>query len=537
MNLAAGINPATLAGLQNPAISSFPIFTLSGYLGSVLTGQDNDGRPKSQNRAMYELADNLTWVKGKHVLKFGTRIIRRSIELIDSRTSDGSFNYSGIMTQDPASSAGTGDAFADWMLGYPASASRGNYATFWGGIGSYWHFYGQDDWKVNDRLTLNLGLRYEYSPWLTPYLGQGAGFDPTQARPIIVSSSTDMIDLAAQPDASLGYQLYGNFIQTTHQAGLPLTITNKDHTQFAPRIGFAWRPFGEKTVIRGGFGQFYQLESTNIRLNFNFLPFALVETLNAPTNVVPTQATANFFLNQAFGAGLSPSQSPVSWEPLPERADVASDPRFSFGVQRQLPAGMVLSVDYVGTVGRHLPGSLDINDPPAGPGSVQARRPYTNYGTISYNTQNGDSSYNSLQARLDKRFSAGVWYQASYTFSKSLTRQEIPAMGGNGYMNKALSSFDVPQLLTVGLGYELPFGRGKRYLSHAGKLTDAFLGGWQYQTIDNFHSGVPYTPTISRDVANIGVGSQHPNLVGAGCQTSGSLNNYFVLSNFAVPSA
>jgi hypothetical protein len=196
---------------------------------------------------------------------------------------------------------------------------------------------------------------------------------------------------------------------------------------------------------------------------------------------------------------------------------------------------MVLGVDYVGTTGRHLPGSLDINDPPAGAGSVQARRPYTDYGTITYNTQNSSSSYNALQARLDKRFSAGLWYLVSYTFSKSITRQEVPAMGGNGYMNKALSSFDVPQLLTVGLGYELPFGRGKHFLSNAGRLSDAFLGGWQYQTIDNFHSGVPYTPTISRDVANIGVGSQHPNLVGTGCRKSGSLNNYFILSDFAVP--
>ena len=191
IDTAAGIDPSTLAGLQNPATATFPIFTLSGYLGTVFTGQVNDGRPKSQNRSMYELADSLTWIKGRHVLKFGTRITRRSAELIDSRTSDGSFTYSGIMTQNPASSSGTGDAFADWMLGYPASASRGNYATYWGGIGTYWHFYAQDDWKVSDTLTLNLGLRYEYSPWMTPYRGQGAGFDPTQVQPIIVSSSTD----------------------------------------------------------------------------------------------------------------------------------------------------------------------------------------------------------------------------------------------------------------------------------------------------------------------------------------------------------
>jgi len=89
------------------------------------------------------MTDNLTWIKGKQILTFGTRITRRSIEFTDTRDHDGSFSYTGVMTQNPASSSGTGDAFADWMLGYPASAIRGNPATWWGGIGTYWHFYAQ----------------------------------------------------------------------------------------------------------------------------------------------------------------------------------------------------------------------------------------------------------------------------------------------------------------------------------------------------------------------------------------------------------
>jgi hypothetical protein len=538
MDLAAGIVPSTLQGLQNPATSTFPIFTISNYLGSTFTGQDNDGRPKEQDRSMYELADSMTWVKGKHVLKFGTRISRHSTELIDSRTSDGSFSFNGVMTQNPASSAGTGDAFADWLLGYPSSASRGNYATFWGGIGTYWHFYGQDDWKVTDRLTLNLGLRYEYSPWLTPYKGQGAGFDPDLAQPIIVSSNTDTINLNAQPDAPTGYALYKNYIQTTHQAGLPLTVTNIDRLQFAPRVGFAYRPFGDKTVFRGGYGQFYQIESTNVRLNFNFLPFALVESLTSTTNVVPTDTTANYYQGAPFAAGLNPAKSPVSWEPLPTHAQMAVNPHYSFGVQRELPFMMVLSVDYVGTAGRHLPGTLNINDPTAGPGNVQARRPYQNFGTIAYNTQNGASSYNSLQAKLQKHNSAGLSYLLSYTFSKSLTRQEVIAMGGNGFMNTGLSSFDIPELFTISVDYALPFGTGQRIQSHAGRLEDALIGGWHYQTISNFHSGLPFTPTISKDVANIGASAEHPNVVGGTrCQRVSSLANSFNIAAFTVPAA
>ena len=538
MDLAAGIDPSTLAGLQVVGTSSFPIFSVSNYLGGNLTGQFGDGRPKGQNRNLYEWADNLTWERGRHLLKLGTMIEYNECLLFDSRTSDGSYSFTGVMTQNPASSTGTGDAFADWLLGYPASASRGNYPNFWGGYGTYWHFYGQDDWRVTGRLTLTLGLRYEYSPWLTPYLGQGAGFDPTQSRPIIVSSSTDSVNLNAQPDAPVGYSLYGPYIQTTHQAGLPLTVTNISRDQFAPRVGFAWRPFEQKTVIRGGIGQYYQIESTNVRLNFNFLPFALVETINALTNVVPTQTTADFFQGQPLSAGLSPSKAPVSWLPLPEHAKMASDAQWSLGIERQLPAGMVLDVNYVGTSGRHLPGTLNINDPAAGPGSVQGRRPYQDYGTITYNTQNGSSIFHSFQASLRRRTSVGLWYLVSYTFSKSIVRGENPAMGGNGFMVKSLSASNVPQILTVTGGYSLPFGRGQHFLDHAGTFVNGFIGGWQYQTINNFHSGVPFTPTISRDVANIGVGSQHPNIVTrGGCRRTGSLSNYFVLSDFAVPAA
>src|SRR6185437_10817910 len=98
---------------------------------------------------------------------------------------------------------------------------------------------------------------------------QAAALDPTQARPIIVSSDSDQIDLAAQPGAQAGYDLFKNLIQTSSQAGLPIQITKNDNRQFAPRLGFAWRPFGEETVIRGGFGMFYEPEGTSGRLNFN----------------------------------------------------------------------------------------------------------------------------------------------------------------------------------------------------------------------------------------------------------------------------
>ena len=537
MDQAAGIVPSTLAGLISPGAGTFPIFGVTSYLGGDLTGQFGDGRPKGQNRYIYEWVDNLTWEKGRHLIKTGVMIENNKTLLFDSRTSDGSFSFSGAETSNKGAS-GTGDGFADWLLGYPNSATRGNYPNFWGGAGTFSEFYVQDDWRATEKLTITAGMRYQYMPWLTPYLGQGATFDPTKAQPIIVSSNTSSVNLNAQPDAAVGVSILTGLIQTTHTAGLPLTVTNISRDLLGPRFGFSWRPFGEKTVIRGGIGQYYQIESTNVRLNFNFIPFDFTQTVNATTNVVPTQTTANFFLGQAFGAGLTPANTPLSWAPIPEFAKMASNAHWSFGVERQLPFGMVVDANYVGTTGRHLPGTLNVNDPTPATGAIQPRRPYTNFGTINYNNQNASSIYHSFQASVHKRVSDGLWYTLAYTFEKNIDKGQQVEMGGDGYMARYVDGANIPQILTIALGYSLPFGSGKQFMNTSNAAANAILGGWQFQTIGNFRSGTPWTPTVSTDVANIGVGSQHPNVVsGGGCVSGPSLTKPYNAAAFAVPAA
>src|SRR5207302_346930 len=132
--------------------------------------------------------------------------------------------------------------------------------------------------------------------------------------------------------------------------------------------------------LRGGYGIFYEVEGTSLRLNFNFLPFSLSETINATTNVVPTRTTADFFLGSAFGSGITAA----SWLPVLKQADMARDWHWNFGVQHELGKGMILQADYVGTRGLDLPTTQNINLPPPGPGAVQARRPYPQFGTIVY---------------------------------------------------------------------------------------------------------------------------------------------------------
>ncbi|MCM3880064.1 MAG: carboxypeptidase-like regulatory domain-containing protein [Vicinamibacterales bacterium] len=520
-----------LEGIQDPAIATLPAFSFSGYAG--FAGNAGDGRPKWQDRGEYEVTDNLTWIKGRHIMKFGGRMYRRNILFTDARSHNGVFNYTGVMTQRPSSPAGTGNAFADYMLGYPISATRSNPATWWGGYGTYWHAFMQDDLRVSDSLTLNLGFRYEYTPWLTGYKGQAAAFDPTREKSIIVSSETDKIDLSVQRLADVGYALFGDLMQTSSQAGIPLQITSNDTKQVAPRLGFAWRPFGDQTVIRGGYGMFYEAEGTSGRLNFNFLPFSLSEAVNATANVVPTRTLGNYFLGVPFGA----SVGTVGWTPLPLEADMGFDQRWNFGFQHELVSRTSIEMNYVGTKGSNQQQAEPINIPPAGAGNIQARRPYPRFGNLNVHSQSLSSEYHAFQAKLQKRPSAGFWYLVSYTYAKSLATLPAPETGGNYTYETGLASFDIPHLLAMSFGAELPFGTGKRFVSDAGKVTNAIIGGWQAQSIINYRSGLPFTPTVSRDIANTGVGNQRPNRIGSGELDNPTQDAWFDKTAFVEPAA
>ncbi len=517
-----------LAGIQDPNIASLPAFSFSGYTG--FSGNAGDGRPKWQDRGEYELTDNLTWIKGRHILKFGGRMYHRNILFTDARSHNGVFNYTGVMTQRPGNTAGTGVSFADFLLGYPASVTRSNPATWWGGSGTYWHGFIQDDFRLTNNLTVNLGFRYEYTPWLTPYRNQGAVFDPTRAKSIIVSSENNQIDLGSQALADIGYQLFGDLIQTSSEAGVPLQLTANDNKQLAPRIGFAYR-LGDRTVVRGGYGMFYEAEGTSGRLNFHFLPFSLSEAVNATTNVVPNRTTADFFLGVPFGA----SVGSVGWNPLTLDAEFGFDQRWNFGVQREIASRMSLEVNYVGTKGNNQQEAEPINLPPAAAGNIQLRRPYPRFGNMNIHSQARSTEYHALQTKLQKRTSGGLWYLVSYSYTSTQTTLPAPGIGGNFTYDTGPAGFDIPHLLAMSFGAELPFGSGKRFLSNAGTLANGLLGGWQAQSIVNYRSGLPFTPSVSRDVANTGSGGQRPNQIGSGELADPTIEKWFDTAAFVVP--
>jgi hypothetical protein len=508
-------------------VGSFPDFGWSGY--AAMNGSAFDQRPKTQDLKVYEWTDNVTWIKGQHIFKFGTKI-RRWIPLFtDSKQYQGLWSFNGSITQNPSSPADSGDAFADFLLGLPRSVQRAFPANTFGGEGNYYHFYIQDDLKANNRLTLNLGLRYEYSPWLKGYRGQLGTFDPTSSRPIIIASNNDQIDLGAQFAGPTAYALFRDFIQTSHQAGLPRSITYPDKKQFGPRFGFAWRPLGERTVLRGGYGIFYETENTDGRVNNNMVPFRLDETA-FNDQFPPVRTMADFFLGRPLTTTAAPSLGPTY-----TRLRAGRDHHWNFGVQREIAVNTVVEIDYVGNRSLFLNGTNAFNNPPAGSGPIQSRRPYPRFGPISYFSQDVSAIYHALQAKLEKRLYGDLWYMVSYTFSKSLVSQNAPATGGNTAREKALSGFDIPHNLAASFGYELPVGRGKRLLGGAHGLTDALLGGWQMQGILVLRSGRPYTPTISADRANIGVGGQRPNRLRSGKLEQPTVENWFDKSAFALP--
>jgi Carboxypeptidase regulatory-like domain len=504
----AANNIQGFTGLARPGTgSSFPDYSWSGY--AALQGSTFDQRPKSQDRTAFEVTDNFTIIKGRQSLKFGVLVRYYQWIGYDSAVYAGLFGFTGAETQNQGAG---GDAFADFLLGYPASVGRAYPGNNFGGQRWYNQYFAQDDIRVNPKLTVNVGLRYEYSPWLDGYKGQLGTFDPTQSKPIIVEGNTSQVDLTSQYAAPAAYQFFGQYIQTSSQAGLPYSITYTDRTQFGPRVGFAWQPFGNGTVVRGGFGIFYEPEGTSGRVNRNILPFLLSETVNQTANVVPNRTTANFFLGSQLGSALAnPSILPTL-----THLKIGRNEHYSFGVQQQLSGKTVLDIAYVGNLGLHLQSTDDFNDPSPAAGAVQARRPYQPWGTITYESQDLGTTYQALQTKLEHRVGNGITGLIAYTWSKFMQSNQSPALGGNLGYERTYSPFNTPQNLAMSGSYALPVGRGQKYMANSNRFVDAVLGGWQIQTIIVLRSGTPYTPVVSSDVANTGVGNQRPNINPAG---------------------
>ena len=258
---------AGIAGFEETSLNfpGFPSIGVSGY-GNLISG--NAYSPLTNPSNMYEITDGLTWVKGPHTIRFGADLRRYEFTSTNSANSRGSFSFSGSYS---------GSAFGDYLLGYPNSAVCDFPRNIFGEDQLNHAFYVQDDYKVTSRLTLNLGLRFEYNPAFQELQDQAADFDQ-QTGKIIAALYKGSINLTTQQVAKFGYPQYASSIITPSQANLPNKL-RYDQYNWAPRIGMAFRPFNNDTVIRAGAGVFYLLQSGNNTVSYPIInpPFILDE--------------------------------------------------------------------------------------------------------------------------------------------------------------------------------------------------------------------------------------------------------------------
>jgi len=480
-----------------PGFSSIAITNYQAIGVSNVPNQDG-----SQNR---QLSGDLTWIKGAHSLKFGVQASWLQTNFLSSQQASGIFNFNGQYTRNSANLTG-GNPLADFLLGDSSSESLSNFA-FLQFRAPWTHFFVQDDWKVTRRLTLNIGLRYEIS---LPFVDKGnkiANFDmdTTPANPQLVLAGSQG---SSWSDRALQGTSYHNF---------------------APRFGFAYSLPDNHTVLRGGYGIFYSNAITlggmqSMEINPpNHLRVNLSTNPNVPSLI----------LNRGFAANALSTSNATGVELVSyDRNNVPPTAQeWNFDIQRELPRGILVEVGYYGNKFDHNWWQLDGNAPPPEPGNINSNRPFTSTlvpgaGTITLAdvlriSKDGYSRYNGLQAKIEKRYTSGVTFIASYAYSKTMGLGDT-----NGVQNpqdwdadRAVSSQDMTQHFVGSAVYSLPFGKGKTFGSQWNRFTDAVLGGWSVGPIVTVDTGTPLNVTVQGDPSNTGQQSNtgnndRPNVVG-----------------------
>jgi hypothetical protein len=497
-------NNATVNGLTLFQPNAYHTLGEPGYTPTTSTSQE------------FQYGDTLSIVHGKHSLKMGPQLRWSQFNLFQIGQPRGAFGFTGEFTSDsPTSGDGSGNGLADMLLGLPTSSTISTLTYFGNRQQTYGGFI-QDDYQVSRTLTLNLGVRYDYTTPITEAHNQQSNFD----------FATGQLIVAGQNGASAG-------------------LVKADKNDFAPRVGFAWNPF-KNTVIRSGYGRFFSYQEIRtgdpLQLAYN-LPFFYQPTFISD-GVTPILTVSKGFpsLNpsQAIDAGVTVSGSGVGSH---LHAPVLDE--WNFNIQQQLPAQILFEVAYVGSKSTHLQTLLDPNqDPVPGPGDIQSRRPYPQYGPFTDIVDRGNSNYSALEIKAEKRLSHGLMFLSAFTYSKSMNDQPEICCNGpwpqNSYnvaSERGPSDFDQKFRWVSSFDYQLPVGKGQRYLNSS-RAEDLILGGWHLGGIFTVHSGFYFSPLMGYDPSNTGsIGLLRTDRTCNGNFSSGqrSINNWFDASCFPLP--
>ena len=464
---------------------------------------DSEFLPEHVFENIYQIADTLTWIRGRHSLKFGVDFRRQQRNFYQVTAPRGFFDFGGVYTND-LSTANGGNGLADLLLGIPGANEQdflnGLYPT------RYWDFGGfvQDDFRLRPNLTVNIGLRYNIT---SPANGRVGNFDLNRA--IVVTS-------------------YGP--NAVSHGGVKF-----DKNDWAPRLGFSWSP-QRNTVVRSAFGVFYSAEANifdDLGLNPPQLTF-LANNYNS--GALPSAAQ---LISTGFPAALPVGDAIHISGPVKTTGPKRTIPRimeWNLSTQHQFKDNFVAQIGYVGTRAYHLWNheASDLNQPPqildtnfCGPDPTNC---ISNFGRRYFNQQPNltavlpldypqlEMFYNAFQASLNKRFANGFNFLAAYTFAKNLGNAD-GNVGGfiqNSYradLEHGPVTPDLRHRFTISYLYELPFGHGRPFLRDMGGFAEAFFGGWQVAGITSMQSGEAVTGVLSSDLSNTGSFSYRPDQI------------------------
>ncbi len=465
-------------------------FNSFGDVTTPLSRRDND----------YQLNYNISWFLGKHSLNLGSQYKRIQFNPVIASSKRGQFTFTTTYT---------GNAFADFLLGLPANARVGSGSSQVYLRGNEWQGFVQDDVKVSKRLTVNLGVRYEYASPLSEKFNRWATLD-IQNRRVIVASEGGKTYPRALWVPGIEQQLAPLPIVTSEDAGLDRSLVNKDRNNFAPRIGFAFDLFGnQRTVIRTGYGIYYSSAPYNsFALQSLAAPFFKgVNANNSPTTPAPITTIVS-----------NPLLGTPGWASYDINFRTPYYQQYNFGIQQLIMRDLLVEAQYLGSMGTKLHTNIFYNTPDPSPTttpSVAARSLFPNLGNNSLQASAGNSNYNALALRAEKRLSFGLMVMSSYTFSKSIDTDSLANQGVSTNLDqsniKAIergrSTFDIRHRFVTSFTYDLPFKFGNKALN-------TVFGNWQAGGIITEQSGLPFTVNISGDRANNGLLNQRPNLVG-----------------------
>jgi Carboxypeptidase regulatory-like domain/TonB dependent receptor len=504
----------------NRDVRGGPIFSMTGFAGVTTTAFD---RPQEMT---YDFLDSVTVIRGRHTLKagFNLRKNQTSREPIPNAVF-GQYTFTGAFSN---------FAWSDFLLGLPQTTQRANARGRTYGRNQAYAGYVQDDFKVNPNLTLNLGIRYEWNNPFADRYDRMFNFDPATGNLVVPNSLVLTRDVSPIFPSSIK-------VVTAQDAGFPARgLRTTDGNNFAPRVGVAWRPFGNnRSVLRGGFGVYHTPLTSTVFEFLNQGPFISNETFtNRVTNGVPLFQFPEPFLP----LGTLGSQDVTAVE-----RNLFNPYSMQWNLTAEREAlGMVFRASYIGTRSVDLLYRRNLNQPVASvvPFSND-RRAYPQYRNVIMVSNGTSSSYHSLQAEVERRFSKGLFFQLGYTLARQLADGNDTGDEGvvieNTY-NRAAEKGDDLNLhrhrVIANFTWELPVGGGKRWLNGKGSIPAHILGGWQLAGIALFQTGAYFHPTFTgRDPSNTNTVGGRPDRIVDGNLSSGqrTIDRWFDVSAFAVP--